>query len=475
MRAAVRQAARSAGSAPTSSTRQPVVRARLLHASAARRQQQQQQQQNEGANEQQQQQQQQKKQQQEQAQDRTVEGRSPFKAFVDVLREEMQKSREWQQSVAQLEGEVSKAQDSEAMKRAKMMYERARLTTSIKENPRLAAAAEELRKAGISVGDAVTHTLKTMEESPVMQALNASARAVGSAALTASEPLRKTEAYKAVAAEITEALENAAVNTQHGGYVDKEVRRRRREQRLAKAGKGKAGLAARRPKVEENLDAGEAVVVHATANQEKKSRLSAFTPKPVRDALDSMSQAYAESENPFVLTLRGVTSTVGRWFDETETSKVTRWVKEMDPEFTTESFLRELREYIVPEVVDAYVNADQATLKEWCSEATFNVLMATLQGSVSPSLISESRVLDIRNLDIMSSKILENDLHVFVVAWRTQEVLAYRDIKTGQIAAGDEDRIQQVGYVAVFTRKEEELDNKVTGGWKIIDMARRAA
>lgn len=83
----------------------------------------------------------------------------------------------------------------------------------------------------------------------------------------------------------------------------------------------------------------------------------------------SFSHAYAESENPFVSSMRSVTSTVGRWFDETETAKVTKWVKELDPSFTTEGFLVELREYIVPELVDAYVNADQPTLKAWCSEA----------------------------------------------------------------------------------------------------------
>jgi import inner membrane translocase subunit TIM44 len=31
------------------------------------------------------------------------------------------------------------------------------------------------------------------------------------------------------------------------------------------------------------------------------------------------------------------------------------------------------------------------------------VLVATLQGSIGPSLISESRVLDIRNLDVRST------------------------------------------------------------------------
>lgn len=190
--------------------------------------------------------------------------------------------------------------------------------------------------------------------------------------MTASEPIRNTEAYKAVASEITEALENAATNTQHGGYIDKEIRRRRRLQRLEKAGKGSTqGMAARtRVKVEENQDAGEAVVLHATANDVKPSRFASITPKPVADALAAMREAYAESENPFVSSMRSVTSTLSRvLFDETETAKVTKWVKELDPRFTTEGFLVELREYIVPELVDAYVNADQPTLKQWCSEA----------------------------------------------------------------------------------------------------------
>lgn len=220
--------------------------------------------------------------------------------------------------------------------------------------------------------------------------------------------------------------------------------------------------------------AGDAVVLHATANVEKKSRLAAIAPQPVQDFFSNLSNAYAESENPVVSTMRSMTGAIGRFFDETETARVVKWVKEMDPTFTQEGFVRELREYIVPELVDAFVNADQAVLKQWCSEATFNVLMAALQPYVSPTLLSESRVLDIRSLDIMRTKILENDVHVFVVAWRTQEVIAFRDVKTGEIAQGDENKIEQVGYVAVFTRIEEEVDNPETGGWKVIDMARRA-
>ena len=68
-------------------------------------------------------------------------------------------------------------------------------------------------------------------------------------------------------------------------------------------------------------------------------------------------------------SLRSVTSTVASWFDENETARVLRTMKILDPSFSMEAFERELREYIVPEVVDAYLSADNEALKAWCSEA----------------------------------------------------------------------------------------------------------
>jgi len=56
-------------------------------------------------------------------------------------------------------------------------------------------------------------------------------------------------------------------------------------------------------------------------------------------------------------------------FDENETARVTRMMRALDPTFDRETFDRELREYIVPEVVDAYLSADREALKRWCGEA----------------------------------------------------------------------------------------------------------
>ena len=44
-----------------------------------------------------------------------------------MLREELRKNRELQDNVKQLQGDVDKFQDSEAMKKARQAYERARV------------------------------------------------------------------------------------------------------------------------------------------------------------------------------------------------------------------------------------------------------------------------------------------------------------------------------------------------------------
>jgi len=56
-------------------------------------------------------------------------------------------------------------------------------------------------------------------------------------------------------------------------------------------------------------------------------------------------------------------------FAENEVAGVVRRFTEMDPTFNMEAFNTELREWIIPEVVDAYVKGDVETLKQWFSEA----------------------------------------------------------------------------------------------------------
>lgn len=105
-------------------------------------------------------------------------------------------------------------------------------------------------------------------------------------------------------------------------------------------------------------------------------------------------------------------------------------------------------------------------------------------------LISESRVLDIKHVEVRLSgrgrskidsdsrvsqkiatgKMLEDDIPVLTVTFATQEVLVFRNAQTGEIAVGAQDKVEQCMYGAVVTRVESELENPTTGGWKVIEV-----
>ena len=53
--------------------------------------------------------------------------KSPFQTFVEVLKDELRKDRELQENVKQLQGDVDKLQDAEALKKARAAYEKARV------------------------------------------------------------------------------------------------------------------------------------------------------------------------------------------------------------------------------------------------------------------------------------------------------------------------------------------------------------
>ncbi|TYJ54333.1 hypothetical protein B9479_004998 [Cryptococcus floricola] len=388
--------------------------------------------------------------------------RSPWAVFTQVLKEEINKNKGWQDNVKQLQGDVDKMADSAAMKKMRESYEKARLANLIKNNPRIQSAVTDLQKAGISVQDAVQHALR---DSEVLKAISAASNRFVSATYDATAPIRDTKAYKLMAESIEEAFDDeTGVGSRYGGYQEKEARRKKREMRAKKAGR----TAVKR--VEENPEAGEALVL--SDKPETPSRL-AFIKESA--TYQRWAETYYESESPFISAIRTVGTKVGSLFEENETAQVIRTLKAMDPNFNMDRWTGELREYIVPEVVDAYLSADRESLKQWCGEATFNVLWATMGQYIKQGLVSDSKILDIKHVDVANGKMLENDIPVFVITFATQEQLLFRSARTGQVVVGSEDDVEQCRYAMVVTRLETELENELTGGWKVVEMARRGA
>ena len=191
--------------------------------------------------------------------------------------------------------------------------------------------------------------------------------------------------------------------------------------------------------------------------------------------LFSVKEVYEESENPLISTARSITDRVAGLYAENETAMVIKKFREIDPNFQMEDFLRELREYILPEVLDAYVKGDIDTLKLWLSDAQFSVYAALSKQYTTAGLKSDGRILDVRGVDVSHARLLDpGDIPVFVVTCRAQEVHVYRNAKTGKLAAGMEDKVQLVTYAIGMTRLPDEVNNPETRGWRLIELHKAA-
>lgn len=66
---------------------------------------------------------------------------------------------------------------------------------------------------------------------------------------------------------------------------------------------------------------------------------------------------------------------------------------------------------------------------------------------------------------------LNEEIPVFVATFQTQEIFCFRNAITKEIAAGSPNEVVGVNYAVVIGRVEEELDDEITGGWKVLEVS----
>ncbi|KAF3932317.1 hypothetical protein ABW19_dt0207911 [Dactylella cylindrospora] len=382
--------------------------------------------------------------------------KSPFQVFMDTLRDEFKKSKEWEESTKAIADQAQQFTESDAVRKAREAYEK----SSKVAGAATSATGETLKKAAGAIGKGAAWTWET----PVVKAGREAVKMTGQGVEKMTRPLRETEAYKTVKGNVQEVIDDGS-SSRYGGYVEREERKRQRELREAKKGPNRQS----EPMVEDP-NAGTNITLHKDAAWKESWRDFRDRNKLIQSIFNLRKQ-YDESENPFISTTRNITDRLAGFFAENETAQVIKKFKEMDPSFQLEPFLRELREWILPEVLDAYVKGDTEILQQWLSAAQYSVYSALANQYKTAGLKSDGRVLDIRNVDILTAKMLEpGDVPVFIVTCRAQEVHVYRDVKTNNLAAGMEDRVQQVTYAIGITRLLEDIANPETGGWRLIEL-----
>ncbi|KAK5073752.1 protein translocase subunit [Lithohypha guttulata] len=374
--------------------------------------------------------------------------KTPWQVFRETFSSGLKESKEWNESTKLLQGEVQEFRESDRVKKVSAAYDST-----------VGRAGRGAQAAAKAVGTGAAWTWET----PVVQGVRKGVNATGRGIEQATRPVRETEAFKAV----SEAIDDGS-SSRYGGWIEKEERRRRRAAREAKEGFKPT------EKMEEDLNAGTNVVIHKDAawkeawnNFKESSKLG--------QSMRTWRSTYEESENPLISTARSITDRISGFFAENETAMVVKKFREMDPNFQMEPFLRDMREYILPEVLDAYVKSDVEVLKTWLSAAQFQVYTALMDQYTKHGLKSDGKILDIRGVDVLNARLLEpGEIPVFIITCRTQEVHCYRNRKTGELAAGTEDRVQQVTYAIGVTRLADDIANPETRGWRLIELQKSA-
>lgn len=376
--------------------------------------------------------------------------KTPWQVFMDTMQTELKASKEWNESTKALSGEVKTFQESERVRKAREAYESTTGAIS-------STTSTVVKTTAGAIGKGAAWTWDTS----AMKGVRKVANVTGDALDKATKPIRDTEAFK----NVKDVIDDGS-SSRYGGWVEKEERRKKRE--AAKASGQVQEV------MEEDPDAGTNVTLHKDAAWKEAWRDFRDQNK-VMQGFSNAGKVYQESENPLILTARSITDTIGGWFAENEQAQVIKRFRSMDPNFQLEPFLTELREYILPEVLDAYVKGDIATLKLWLSEAQYSVYEALTKQYLTQGMKSDGRILDIRHVDIAKARMLDpGEIPVFVITCRTQEVHVYRNAKTNELAAGMEDKVQLVTYAIGITRVPEDVSNPDTRGWRLIEMHKSA-
>lgn len=89
--------------------------------------------------------------------------------------------------------------------------------------------------------------------------------------------------------------------------------------------------------------------------------------------------------------------------------------------------------------------------------------------------MSDSKLLDIRSVQIQKMELLDDSIPIILVSCQTHEILLFRN-KKGEIVVGQEDHIVTGQYMLAFAQQMQvDSDaeyNEETNGWIVLDWAR---
>jgi import inner membrane translocase subunit TIM44 len=140
--------------------------------------------------------------------------KTPWQVFMETMQSEFKQSKEWNESTKALASSAHQFTESESVRKAREAYE----TTT-------GAVSSTTGKIVKTTAGALGKGAQWTWETPVMKGVRKGANITGEALDKATKPIRETEAFK----NVKDVIDDGS-SSRYGGWVDKEERKRRREE-----------------------------------------------------------------------------------------------------------------------------------------------------------------------------------------------------------------------------------------------------
>ena len=278
---------------------------------------------------------------------------SVFKTFIDNVKKEAKKDSEFQSGLEVMEQQVSGIKESKVMKEIRKVTN----TEAIKNADK--AFRQKRGRVGEKVMDALTvdpnsvtyKTAKRVAESKVTQKIVEKAQDVlGIDGNESFGGFYNRDLRDRIKAERREKFQ-----------LQLEAKQRQEELLLKAASDAENGAAAA---------AGPSALVHVkTPKKWTAAMQDMWESSVVGRTLSDMSESYQTSNNVLIYYSRVLTDNLKGVFSENEEGQIQRLLLKYEPTFDEEAFVKECKDFIIPEVIEAVSSMHLPSLHHWFGEA----------------------------------------------------------------------------------------------------------
>ncbi|CAB3256012.1 unnamed protein product [Arctia plantaginis] len=380
-----------------------------------------------------------------------------FSSIIENIKEDMAKNKEMKENIKRFREEAQKLENSEALQAARRKFHAVESEAS-KSSEVLKETFEGIKGKMEHVIEEASKTEIAKKAGRITEDISKTAKGAAESIADTSQKLGQTSAFKTISQATAVVKEEISARGLEGRVYTAPHSLRKRVEVAADS----------RTFTPDTTTMG--VELHKDSKFYQQWENFKNNNQYFNKVLDWKIK-YEESDNPVVKASRFMTEKVGSLFgnifEKTDLSKTLTEICKIDPNFTSQKFIEDCANDIIPNILEAMVRGDLDILKDWCYEGVFNILATPIKQCKQLGYRLDSKILDIEQIELVMGKMMDQG-PVLVITFQSQQIMCVRDSKNNVIE-GSPDKVMRVNYVWVLCRDPQEVNPKAA--WRLLELS----